>query len=87
MSREAVKQFIEKMKQDEAFAEKIVAGKDKAERLALAETMGFEFSAEEFNEMAEKGEIDIDQTLSYIAKTYESRGIRIFVRSGTGLFK
>ena len=86
MSKTAVKQFMDKMKQDEAFAEKIVAGKDKQERLALAQEAGFAFSAEEFNEMAETGEIDIDQTLSYIAKAYESRGIRLFVRSGTGLF-
>ena len=87
MSREAVKQFVEKMKQDEDFARKIVAGKDKAERLAVAKAAGYEFSAEEFNDMAEKGEIDINQTLSYIAKTYESKGIRLFVRSGTGLFE
>ncbi len=87
MSKEAVKQFIKKMKEDETFAEKIVAGKDKQERLTLAKEAGFEFSAEEFSELADKGEIDIDQTLSYIAKTYESRGIRLFVRSGTGLFE
>ena len=87
MSKEAVKQFMEKMKQDEAFAEKIVAGKDKTERLALAKTEGYDFSAEEFKVMVEKGEVDIDQTLSYIARTYESRGIRLFVRSGTGLFE
>ena len=87
MSKEAVKQFMDKMKQDEAFAEKIVSGKDKTERLALAKAEGFDFSAKEFIELAEKGEIDIDQTLSYIAKAYESRGIRLFVRSGTGLFE
>jgi len=62
MSKEAVKQFIDKIKQDEAFAEKIVAGKDKNERLALARAEGYDFSTEEFNEMAEKGEIDLDQT-------------------------
>jgi predicted ribosomally synthesized peptide with nif11-like leader len=87
MSKEAVNKFLDKMKADESFAGKIVAGKDKTERLALAKEAGFEFSAEEFNELAEKGEIDIDQTLSYLAKTYESRGIRLFVRSGTGLFE
>ncbi len=87
MSKEAVKQFMDKMKNDEAFAEKVVLGKDKVERLAIVKEAGFEFSAEEFNELAEKGEINIDQTLSYIAKTYESRGIRLFVRSGTGLFE
>ncbi len=87
MSKEAVKQFIDKIKQDEAFAEKIVAGKDKNDRLALARAEGYDFSTEEFNEMAEKGEIDLDQMLSYIAKNYESRGIRLFVRSGTGLFE
>ncbi len=87
MSNEAVKQFMEKMSSDEAFAEKIVAGKDKDERLAAARAAGFDFTADEFNEMAEKGEINIDRMLSYIAKTYESRGIRLFVRSGTGLFE
>ncbi len=87
MSKEAVKQFMDKMKQDEAFAEKIVAGKDKDERLAAARAAGFDFTAAEFNEMAEKGEINIDRMLSYLAKTYESKGIRLFIRSGTGLFE
>ena len=87
MSKEAVKQFMEKMNREEAFAEKVVAGKDKDERLAAAKTAGFDFTEEEFNEMAENGEINIDRTLSYLAKTYESRGIRLFVRSGTGLFE
>lgn len=87
MSKEAVKRFMEKMSSDEVFAEQIVAGKDKNERLASAKAAGFDFTADEFNEMAEKGEIDIDRTLSYIAKTYESRGIRLFIRSGTGLFE
>ncbi|MGM0653288.1 MAG: Nif11-like leader peptide family natural product precursor [Bacillota bacterium] len=87
MSKEAVKQFMEKMNSDETFAEKIAAGKDRAERLAIAKTAGFDFTADEFNEMADNGEINIDRTLSYLAKTYESRGIRLFVRSGTGLFE
>ena len=87
MSKEAVKQFMGKMSSDEAFAEKIVAGKDKAERLAMAKTAGYDFTADEFIEMTENGEINIDRTLSYLAKTYESRGIRLFVRSGTGLFE
>ena len=87
MSQEAVKLFIEKMKQDEIFADKIVTGSNKDERLALAKAAGFDFTAEEFNYMVDKGEINIDQMLSYMAKTYESRGIRLFVRSGTGLFE
>lgn len=87
MSKEAVQLFMEKMSRDETFAEKIVTGKDKDERLAAARAAGFDFTADEFNEMTEKGEIDIDRTLSYIAKTYESRGIRLFIRSGTGLFE
>ncbi len=87
MSKEAVRAFMAKISKDEAFAKRIVGGKDKEERLASALAEGFDFTAAEFNEMAEKGEIDIDQTLSYIAKTYESRGIRLFVRKGTGLFE
>lgn len=78
---------MEKMNTDEAFADKIVTGKDKGKRLLMAKEEGFDFTADEFNEMVEKGEINIDQTLSYIAKNYESRGIRLFVRSGTGLFE
>jgi predicted ribosomally synthesized peptide with nif11-like leader len=87
MSKESVKAFIEKMTADEAFAEKVIAGKNAAERLATAKAAGFDFSAAEFNAMAEQGEIDINQTLSFIAKTYEGSGIRLFVRSGTGLFE
>ena len=87
MSKEAVKQFMAKMSSDEDFAEKVVAGKDKDERLAIARAEGFEFTAGEFNEMVENDEINIDRMLSYIAKTYESKGIRLFVRSGTGLFE
>ena len=87
MSKEAVIQFMDKMNSDEVFAEKIVAGQDKDERLAIAKAAGFDFTADEFNEMADKGEIKVDRTLSYLAKTYESRGIRLFVRSGTGLFE
>ncbi len=86
MSKEAVKLFMEKMMNDESFAEKIVSSNDKNERLTIAKAEGFEFTADEFNEMADKGEIAIDRMLSYMAKTYESKGIRIFVRSGTGLF-
>ena len=87
MSKEAVKAFIKKMTSDEVFAQKLVAGKDKKERLAIAKAEGFDFSAATFNDMAEQGEIDIDSTLSFIAKNYESKGIRLFVRSGTGLFE
>jgi predicted ribosomally synthesized peptide with nif11-like leader len=87
MSKEAVKTFIEKMKKDEAFAEEVVSGKNKEERLAVAKSAGFEFSAGEFNELIKSGEIEVDSTLSYIAETYERRGIRLFIRPGTGLFE
>jgi predicted ribosomally synthesized peptide with nif11-like leader len=87
MSKEAVKAFLLKMKDDEVFADNVVSGKDKDERLAVAKAAGFDFSADEFNEMVKSGEIEVDSTLSYIAETYESRGIRLFVRAGTGLFE
>jgi len=34
-----------------------------------------------------KGETDINRTLSYIERIYESLGIRLVARPGTGLFE
>ncbi len=87
MSKEAVKAFLLKMKEDVVFADNVVSGEGKDERLAVAKAAGFDFSAEEFSAMVKSGEIEVDSTLSYIAETYESRGIRLFVRAGTGLFE
>ncbi len=87
MSKEAVKLFIKKMTEDEGFADKVIACKDKEERLKFAQGEGFDFTAEEFNEMSRNGEIDIDHMLAHLARAYEGQGIRIFVRSGVGLFE
>jgi predicted ribosomally synthesized peptide with nif11-like leader len=87
MSKEAVKAFIKRMAEDEAYANNVVSSKDKDERLAVAKEAGFDFSADEFNKMIKSGEIEVDSTLRYIAEAYEKRGIRLFVRPGIGLFE
>jgi predicted ribosomally synthesized peptide with nif11-like leader len=87
MSKESVKAFVSKMSTDDDFAKKIIDCTNKDERIALARAEGFDFLAAEFNEMAQSGEIDIDQMLAHMARTYEGKGIRLFVRPGIGLFE
>ena len=53
MSVEQAKAFIERMKSDEAFREKVLAIEDAAGRLACIRGEGFECSLEEINEMDE----------------------------------
>jgi predicted ribosomally synthesized peptide with nif11-like leader len=87
MSKESVKAFVSKMSADDDFAKKIIDCKNTEERIAVARAEGFDFLAAEFNEMAKSGEIDIDQMLAHLARTYEGKGIRLFVRPGVGLFE
>jgi len=86
MSIDSVKAFLIRMTLDEEFAQKIVQGKNKKERMKIVANEGFSFSAEEFNELAKNGAIKIDPLLSHLAHSYEGKGIRIFTRPGTGLF-
>ncbi|WP_449258585.1 Nif11-like leader peptide family natural product precursor [Chlorobium limicola] len=50
MSIEQVKEFIEKMKTDEAFRQKVMAVEDAAGRIACIQSEGFDCTAEEINE-------------------------------------
>ena len=50
MSVEQAKAFIERMKSDEAFREKVMAIEDAAGRLACIQGEGFDCEAEEINE-------------------------------------
>ena len=55
MSMEQAKAFIERMKTDEAFREKVLAIEDLAERIACIRGEGFECTEEEINEVATDG--------------------------------
>ena len=57
MSVEQAKAFIERMKTDEAFREKIMAIETPEERLKAIGAAGFEFTGEEINEA--RGSADI----------------------------
>ncbi|NTU54158.1 MAG: Nif11-like leader peptide family natural product precursor [Chlorobiaceae bacterium] len=55
MSVEQAKAFIEKMKTDEAFREKVMNIEDAAGRIACIQNEGFSCTAEEINEVAHFG--------------------------------
>ena len=55
MSVEQAKAFIERMKTDEAFREKIMATETPEARLSVIKDAGFECTAEEINEAADIG--------------------------------
>ena len=54
MSVEQAKAFIERMKTDEAFREKVLAIEDAAGRIACIQGEGFDCTAEEINEGAQE---------------------------------
>ena len=51
MSLESAKLFIEKMKTDSEFREKVVALKTKEERKSFVKNEGFDFTKEEFEQV------------------------------------
>ena len=51
MSFEQTKAFIEKMKSDEAFRNKVMAVEDVEERIVMIKNEGFDCSAEEFRQL------------------------------------
>ena len=55
MSVEQAKAFIERLKTDEAFREKVMAIEDAAGRIACIRGEGFECTEEEINEVATEG--------------------------------
>ena len=71
MSVEQAKAFIERMKTDDAFREKVRAIKDAAGRIACIRGAGFECTEEEINEVEEdgSGEVVAGTNLSLVAIT------------------
>lgn len=64
MSVESAKAFIEKVKNDEEFAKKVIECKDAEGRMTLAKDAGFNFTAEEIKELG--GELS-DSELDVVA--------------------
>lgn len=60
MSQESVRAFIEKMKTDEAFREKVMAVDDVDGRIALARACGFDFTVEELRAAGEDADAIAD---------------------------
>ncbi len=59
MSIESAKAYIERLKTDEEFRERVKAAKDSEARIALVKAEGFDFSAEDIS--AVKGELSDDE--------------------------
>ena len=60
MSKEAAKAFVEKMKSDEAFRDRMLAEEDVDARMALIGAEGFDCSAEEIGALQELGDAELD---------------------------
>ena len=52
MSMNQARQFIERIKKDEAFREKVMAVEDVVERMNLAKEEGYDFTAEEIKNVS-----------------------------------
>ena len=59
MSAEQAKAFVEKMKSDEAFRERVMAEEDVEARMALIGAEGFDCSAEEIAALQELSEAEL----------------------------
>lgn len=74
MSLESAREFIEKLKSDNDFLNRINACKDSKERMAFAKSEGFEFTGEEIKDL--KDELSSDDLLGTISqessKSYDS---------------
>ena len=60
MSVDHAKAFVEKMKSDEAFRERVMAEEDVEARMALIVAEGFDCSAQEIGALRELGEAELD---------------------------
>ena len=61
MSIESAKAFVEKLKNDEDWRNKLNAAENKEERLAMAKAEGFDFTEEEFQDVrSELGDEELD---------------------------
>lgn len=57
MSKESVKKFLEKVREDEGFANQVAECKDDEERLSLSKASGFDFTMEELSETLSEEEL------------------------------
>ena len=64
MSEAAAQAFIEKMKTDEAFRERVMAVEDVDARMALIGAEGFDCSAEEIGALQELSEADLSGSVT-----------------------
>ena len=70
MSIESAKAFIEKMKTDEDFNQKVKGCKDAEERMAFVKEAGFDFTSEELKEVSENlSDDDLDGVAGGICLT------------------
>ena len=60
MSEDQAKAFVEKMKSDDAFRDKVMAEEDVEARMALIGAEGFDCSAEEIGALQELGDAELD---------------------------
>ena len=59
MSEQAARDFMERMKADEAFRAKVMAEEDVEARMALVRAEGFDCGAEEIGALQELGEAEL----------------------------
>ncbi|ABB23732.1 Nif11-like leader peptide family natural product precursor [Pelodictyon luteolum] len=86
MSVEQAKAFIEKMKTDEAFHEKIMAIETPEERLNAIEEAGFECTAEEINEAGVDVAVEIGGGLTKEEEWYIKNCKNYFNTQGCGSY-
>jgi len=60
MSKEATKAFVERMKTDDAFREKVLGVEDVDARIVLIAAEGFDCSAEEIGALQELADLDLE---------------------------
>ena len=60
MSEDRARAFVEKMKSDDAFRDKVMAEEDVEARMALIGAEGFDCSAEEIGALQELGDAELD---------------------------
>jgi predicted ribosomally synthesized peptide with nif11-like leader len=76
MSIESAKEFLEKMRADETYAQNVVEASSREQRATLVKGQGFEFNKEELegavselgDDIAELGEEDLDQVAGGAAR-------------------
>ena len=74
MSIESARAYIERLKTDAEFRDRVAAAGDKEERTALVEAEGFVFSAEDINAVAEElSEDELESVVGGINECHRAR--------------